>query len=45
MSTTLRSLKRPLNVHMDHISAVTDVDYAPTVREFVIGSYDKMVRH
>ena len=30
---------------MDHISAVTDVDYAPTGREFVTGSYDKTVRH
>ena len=38
-----RALKRPLNVHMDHISAVTDVDYAPTGREFVTGSYDKTV--
>ena len=40
-----RALKRPLNVHMDHISAVTDVDYAPTGREFVTGSYDKTVSH
>jgi len=43
-SFDVRSLKRPLNVHMDHISAVTDVDYAPTGREFVTGSYDKTVR-
>ncbi len=40
----IRNLKRPLNVHMDHIAAVIDVDYAPTGREFVTGSYDKTVR-
>ena len=40
----LRNLKRPLNVHMDHISAVIDVDYSPTGREFVTGSYDKTIR-
>ena len=45
MLLIFRSLKRPLNVHMDHISAVTDVDFAPTGREFVTGSYDKTVRH
>lgn len=40
----IRHLKRPLNVHMDHISAVVDVDYSPTGREFVSGSYDKTIR-
>jgi DDB1- and CUL4-associated factor 13 len=29
---------------MDHISAVTDVDYSPTGKEFVSGSYDKTIR-
>lgn len=29
---------------MDHTSAVIDVDYAPTGREFVSGSYDKTIR-
>lgn len=29
---------------MDHTSAVIDVDYSPTGREFVSGSYDKTVR-
>lgn len=29
---------------MDHTSAVIDVDYSPTGREFVAGSYDKTVR-
>lgn len=40
----LRNLQRPLNIHMDHISAVMDVDYAPTGKEFVTGSYDKTLR-
>lgn len=39
-----RNLKRPVNVHMDHVSAVTCIDYAPTGLEFVTGSYDKSVR-
>ncbi len=29
---------------MDHVSAVTSIDYAPTGREFVTGSYDKSIR-
>jgi len=40
----MRHLKRPTNVHMDHVSAVTCVGFAPTGREFVSGSYDKTVR-
>ena len=40
----MRHLKRPTNVHMDHVSAVTCVEFAPTGREFVSGSYDKTVR-
>ncbi|CAH0714460.1 unnamed protein product, partial [Brenthis ino] len=40
----VRKLKQPINVHMDHTSAVIDVDYSPTGREFVAGSYDKTVR-
>merc|ERR1712088_527293 len=40
----IRKLQRPTNVHMDHVSAVTCVDFAPTGREFVSGSYDKTVR-
>ena len=39
-----RKLKQPLQVHMDHVSAVTAIDYAPTGREFVSGGYDKSVR-
>ncbi|XP_034174607.1 DDB1- and CUL4-associated factor 13 [Osmia lignaria lignaria] len=40
----IRKLKTPVNVHKDHVEAVVDVDYAPTGREFVSGSYDKSVR-
>ncbi|KAH9642920.1 hypothetical protein HF086_011277 [Spodoptera exigua] len=40
----VRKLRQPINVHMGHTSAVIDVDYAPTGREFVAGSYDKTVR-
>jgi len=31
-------------VHMDHVSAVLDVDYSPTGREFVSASFDKTIR-
>ena len=40
----MRHLKRPSNVYLDHVSAVTCVDFAPTGKEFVSGSYDKTVR-
>ncbi|XP_022910573.1 DDB1- and CUL4-associated factor 13 [Onthophagus taurus] len=39
-----RNLKQPINIHMDHVSAVIDVDYSPTGKEFVTGSYDKTIR-
>lgn len=40
----MRNLTRPLIVHKDHVSAVIDVDYAPTGKEFVSGGYDKTLR-
>ncbi|XP_041360731.1 DDB1- and CUL4-associated factor 13-like [Gigantopelta aegis] len=40
----MRNLKVPLNMHVDHISAVLDVDYSPTGREFVTASFDKTIR-
>ncbi|XP_033116003.1 DDB1- and CUL4-associated factor 13-like [Anneissia japonica] len=40
----VRRLDHPVNVHMDHVSAVVDVDYSPTGREFVSGSFDKTIR-
>ncbi|KAK5649528.1 hypothetical protein RI129_000557 [Pyrocoelia pectoralis] len=39
-----RYLKKPVNVHVDHVSAVIDLDYSPTGKEFVSGSYDKSIR-
>jgi WD40 repeat protein len=35
---------RAINVHKDHVSAVLTLDYSPTGREIVTGSYDKSVR-
>ncbi|WAR16129.1 DCA13-like protein [Mya arenaria] len=40
----MRKLSMPLNIHKDHISAVMDVDYAPTGKEFVSASFDKTIR-
>ncbi|KAJ8905874.1 hypothetical protein NDN08_002378 [Rhodosorus marinus] len=40
----MRKLSTATCVHMDHISAVMDVDYSPTGREFVSGSYDRTIR-
>lgn len=40
----MRRLKTPRSIHKDHVSAVIDVDYSPTGKEFVAGSYDKTVR-
>ncbi|XP_053206603.1 DDB1- and CUL4-associated factor 13-like [Panonychus citri] len=40
----MRNLSEPLKAHVDHISAVIDVDYSPTGRELVSGSYDKTLR-
>ncbi|XP_053322261.1 DDB1- and CUL4-associated factor 13 [Spea bombifrons] len=40
----MRKLESPLKVHMDHVSAVLDVDYSPTGKEFVSASFDKTIR-
>lgn len=40
----MRNLTAPTNVHMDHVSAVLDVDFSPTGREFVSGSFDRTLR-
>lgn len=40
----MRRLDSALCVHTDHVSAVLDVDFAPTGREFISGSYDRTVR-
>lgn len=31
-------------VHKDHVGAILDVDFSPTGREFVSGSFDKSIR-
>uniref|UniRef100_A0AAY4BYN2 DDB1- and CUL4-associated factor 13 n=1 Tax=Denticeps clupeoides TaxID=299321 RepID=A0AAY4BYN2_9TELE len=40
----MRRLNAPVTVHMDHVSAVLDLDYSPTGREFVSASFDKTIR-
>lgn len=40
----MRKLDHALNVHEDHVSAVMSVDYSPTGKEFVTGSYDRSIR-
>lgn len=40
----MRCLDTPVTVHMDHVSAVLDVDYSPTGKEFVSASFDKTIR-
>ena len=31
-------------IHKDHVSAILDIDFAPTGREFVSASFDKTIR-
>lgn len=40
----MRQLNQPVKVHMDHVSAVLDVDFSPTGKEFVSASFDKTIR-
>lgn len=40
----MRNLKSSRNVHKGHTAAVMDVDYSPTGREIVSGSYDRSLR-
>ncbi len=40
----MRKLDIASNIHKGHTGAVMSVDFAPTGREFVSGSYDKTVR-
>ncbi|ELU03992.1 hypothetical protein CAPTEDRAFT_174096 [Capitella teleta] len=39
-----RYLDKPTTIHQSHVAAVMDVDYSPTGKEFVSGSYDKTLR-
>jgi WD repeat and SOF domain-containing protein 1 len=40
----MRKLETIKYIYKDHISAIMDVDFSPTGREFVSGSYDKTIR-
>jgi len=40
----MRSMERAIVIHKDHVSAVMDVAFSPTGREFVSGSYDRTTR-
>jgi len=40
----MRKMEAARMIHKDHIGAVMDLDYAPTGKEFVTGSYDKTIR-
>lgn len=40
----MRNLSHALQIYEDHVSAVMSIDYSPTGRELVTGSYDKTIR-
>ncbi|EGD81158.1 WD repeats and SOF1 domain-containing protein [Salpingoeca rosetta] len=40
----MRKMKRALMAHQDHVSAVMDISYSPTGREFATASYDCSLR-
>ena len=40
----LRKLEKAMMIHKDHVSAVMDIAFSPTGKEFVSGSYDRTVR-
>lgn len=40
----IRRLDKVNTIHKDHLLSVLDIDYSPTGREFVSGSFDKTVR-
>ena len=43
-SFDMRNLSKALLIHKDHVSAVMDIAFSPTGKEFVSGSYDRTVR-
>jgi len=43
-SFDMRKMDTAKTIHRDHIGAVTDLDFSPTGREFVTGSFDRTVR-
>ncbi|KCV72407.1 hypothetical protein H696_01803 [Fonticula alba] len=40
----MRNMSSALNILKDHVSAVMDIDYSPTGKEIVTGSYDCSIR-
>jgi WD repeat and SOF domain-containing protein 1 len=40
----MRNLDKAVTVHKDHVSAVLHVDFSPTGKDFVSGSYDRTLR-
>ena len=40
----MRKPEQAKMIHKDHISAILDIDFAPTGREFVTSSFDKTIR-
>jgi len=40
----IRNLTKAVTVHRDHVGSVLDIDYSPTGKEVVTGSYDKTIR-
>ena len=40
----MRKPEQAKMIHKDHVSAVLDIDFAPTGREFVSASFDKTIR-
>ena len=43
-SFDMRKIDKAMMIHKDHVSAVMDVAFSPTGREFVSGSYDRTLR-
>ncbi len=43
-SFDMRKMDAAKTIHRDHIGAIIDLDYSPTGREFVTGSFDKTIR-
>jgi len=40
----IRKMELPSMIHKDHISAIMSINYSPTGREFVTGSFDRTIR-
>jgi len=40
----MRKLSEPKMIHKDHFSAILDIDFSPTGKEFATASFDKTIR-